>query len=137
MQCPFTQSRVPSNLDDILPFPLSYSHTQKKDKHRIKGKGRRCCFGTKLFKFLAILHQDDFEEQLEFNLFFKSSWCNSSYSSNRPGAKQHGSEYILSLKQQRGPLPSFLHLFFFHVQGSTCTLFCTVFLLYVCCPLFE
>ena len=31
-------------------------------------------------------YQEDFKEQDEFILFFKSSWCNSSYSSNRPSA---------------------------------------------------
>ena len=46
-------------------------------------------------------------------LFFKSSWCNSSYSSNHPSAKQlarQGIEQILSPKQQQRPLPCILSL---------------------------
>ena len=57
-----------------------------------------------------------FEEQDEFFLFFKSSWCNSSYSSNPSSAKQlarQGIEYIQSPKQQRRPLPFLLYLSFF------------------------
>ena len=37
--------------------------------------GRASCFA-----------QDDFEEQDEFIIFFKSSWCNSSFLSKHPGA---------------------------------------------------
>ena len=63
----------------------------KKDKYRRKGKCRRCCLGDRIDSIpchiLAILDYDDFEELNEFILFFKSSWCNSSYSSNRPITK--------------------------------------------------
>ena len=48
-------------------------------------------WGAEFINFLdalAILYMDEFEEQYEFILFFKSSWCNSSYSSNHPSAKQ-------------------------------------------------
>ena len=51
-------------------------------------------------------------------LFFKFSWCNSSYSSIRPCAKllaRQGIESILSPKQKRRPLPSLLSLSFFYV----------------------
>ena len=47
-------------------------------------------WGTEFIQFLvalAILHQDNFEEYDEFILFFKSTWCNSSYSSICPIAK--------------------------------------------------
>ena len=46
--------------------------------------------GTEFIKFLAvlaILSKDDFEELYEFLVFFKSSWCNSSYSSDPTSAK--------------------------------------------------
>ena len=43
-------------------------------------------WGTEFIQFLAaqvILHWDNFEEYDKFIIFFKSSLCNSSYSSNR------------------------------------------------------
>ena len=63
--------------------------------------------------FLSIL--------LQFILFFISSWGNSSFSSNRLGAKlqaRQRNESILSPKQQRRPLPSLLSLSFFYGTWS-------------------
>ena len=83
-----------------------------------KAKDVAAAWGTELIKFvtiLAILHFGEFEEQDEFILFFKSSWCNSSYSSKHPSAKQlawQEIESILSSKQQRRPLPFLRYLFF-------------------------
>ena len=63
-------------------------------------------WGTECIQFLAalaILYQDDFGNQDEFILFFKSSWCNSFYFSNLPSAPQlarQGIEYILSPQLQ-------------------------------------
>ena len=80
---------------------------QKKDKYRRKGLGRRCYLGDKIYPIPCCSYfelWDDFEEQEEFILFFKSSWGSSSYSSNRPITKQlaqHGIDEILSPKQQR------------------------------------
>ena len=60
---------------------------KKKDKDLEKERQRSSLLfgGQNVFNFLqrdaAILYQDDFEEQDEFILFFKSSWCNLSYSS--------------------------------------------------------
>ena len=68
-------------------------------------------WGTELFPFLealTILHQDDWKNTyIKIILFFHSSWCKSSYSSNCPGAKYlalKGMEAILFPKQQRRPL---------------------------------
>ena len=68
--------------------------------------------GTEFIQFLAvlsILHQEDFKENDEFILFFKSSWCNSSYSPNLVQNRQLGKEFIKFCppKQQRRPLPFF------------------------------
>ena len=73
---------------------------QKKDKDSREGKGRRCCLGYRIpYQFLialAILHRE------EFILFFISSWCNSSFSSNHPGAIQPFLQVILVKSSQRG-----------------------------------
>ena len=53
-------------------------HTQKKNKDRREDKGRCGCLVNSLPRQLCILHQD------EFIPFFISSWCNTSYSTNRP-----------------------------------------------------
>ena len=71
---------------EIRPHSPQPRLSQMKDKARREGKGRR------------IFHQDDLKKGtnnymlhivlVQFILFFISSWYNSSYSSNRPGAKQ-------------------------------------------------
>ena len=79
-------------------------------------------WGTEFIQFLAalaVLHWADFEKYDEFILFFKSSWCNSSFTSNPPSGQQlrvlpQGIEYILSPKQQRRPLAFLLSLSFFY-----------------------
>ena len=53
----------------------------------------------------------------KFILFFKSPLCHSSYSSNRPSAKeltQHGIITSLSPQQQPRPFPSLLYKSFFY-----------------------
>ena len=87
------QPSDPSNLCVIL---LSFQCvcyfsliSKKKDKYRGKGKGRRCSLGDRIYSITcraSYLRLDDFEEYDELILFFKSSWCNSPYSSKRPGA---------------------------------------------------
>ena len=47
---------------------------KKKDKYRRKGKGRRCCFGDRIYSFAchaSYFAYDDFEEQDEYILFFQ------------------------------------------------------------------
>ena len=64
----------------------------KKDKDRRKGKYRCCCLGNRIYStpchacYFAL--QDDFDEQDEFILFFKSFCCNTSYASHCHSAKQ-------------------------------------------------
>ena len=61
-------------------------YAQKKDNLRIEGKGRRCCMGDRIESIpcrAGYFAPGWFEEKDEFILFFKSSWCNSSYSSFR------------------------------------------------------
>ena len=61
---------------------------QKKDKYRRQGKGRRCCFGNrKLFNSLLrklFCTRMILKNTMNSSFFFKSSWCNSFYSSIRP-----------------------------------------------------
>ena len=62
-----------------------------RQRRRIKTEEKAKVVADEFVKFLAaraVLHQDYFEENDEFIFFFKSSWCNSSYSSKRPRAKQ-------------------------------------------------
>ena len=65
-------------------------------KYRRESRGHHCCLGGridpnslphKLFCNRMIWRKGWFEEKVEFVLFFKSSWCNSSYSPNLSGAK--------------------------------------------------
>ena len=65
-------------------------------KYRRESKGPHCCLGgridpnslpRKLFCNRMIWRKGWFEEKVEFVLFFKSSWCNSSYSPNLSDAK--------------------------------------------------
>ena len=83
---PWTVQLISSR--DILEVIRSHSgQQQKKDTDRSKGKGRCFCMGGRIFQFLAapaILSQDDFGEKDDFIIFFKSSQCNSYFSSNRP-----------------------------------------------------
>ena len=84
-----------------------------------EGKDFRCYLGDRLDSVPC--HQDERKNRMKSSLpivmvqiilFFQSSWCKSSYSSKRPGAKQlarHGIEAILSPKQQRRSLPSLLY----------------------------
>ena len=91
-----------------------YTSTQKKDEYRRLGKGRRCYLEARIDLIpcrTTILRQDEMKK-----------WMSSSYSSNRPSAKQlaqQGIESILAPKQ-RQPLPFLLFLsLFYTVQGVT------------------
>ena len=71
------------------------THLRRRIKTDAKANVVTCVWGTECIKFLAapfILYKDDFEESDEFILFFKSSCCNSSYSSNRPTVKTASAE---------------------------------------------
>ena len=83
----------------------------KKDKDRREGKGHTAAtWWTELIQFLsklAILHQYSIWRKrgihpilhivlVQFILFFTSSWCISSYSSNCPGAKKLARQGIKS-----------------------------------------
>ena len=58
-------------------------HAQKKDTDRRKGKGHHCCFWREeLIKFVAV--RAILKNGMNSSFSFKSSRCNSSYSSNRP-----------------------------------------------------
>ena len=67
-----------------------YADPQKKIKDRGKDKGRCFCLGERIYSIpcraVAILYQNDFEEQDEIILVFKSSRCNSCYFSIRLSA---------------------------------------------------
>ena len=68
-----------------------------------------------LFCFRTILRKG----RIHSTVFFISSWCISSYSSNQPGAKLlawQRNETILPLKQQRRPLPALLYLYFWWIS---------------------
>ena len=60
------------------PQPSKEWQTQKKDKDRRQGKGRRCCFGHGIASIpcraIAIFHKDDLKNRMHL-----------SYSPNRPG----------------------------------------------------
>ena len=123
--------------------PVTEAADGPRHRRRIKTEEKAeviaAVWGTDLIPFLAaltILHQDDLKKEVnssyssychgaihlhivlvQFILFFISSWCNSSYSSNHPGTKQlawQGIKSILSTKQQRRPLPSLLSLSLLH-----------------------
>ena len=66
--------------EDISATSKPYAYAQKKDKYRRKGKGRRFCVGGRIY---LIPSCDDFENRMNSSFYFKSSWCNSSYNSNR------------------------------------------------------
>ena len=64
----------------------------KQDTYRRQGKGRRCWLGDSIYAIPCLasyfaLYRTTFEEQDAFIFVFKSSCCNSSYSSNRSSAK--------------------------------------------------
>ena len=45
-------------------------------------------WGTEFLAALAIFHQVELKNRMICTLFFNSSWCQSDYSSTRPGANQ-------------------------------------------------
>ena len=75
-----------------LPSTWAKWHHHRRRIHtEEKAKVVAAVWGTGFIQFIAVLaalHYDDFEEYDELILFFKSCWCNSSYSSNCPCAKQ-------------------------------------------------
>ena len=73
----------------VIPHVPIVTMTQKRVKDRTKGNGCRFCLGDRIYSITfcsSFLY--NFEEQDESILFFKSSWCNSPYSSNRPNTQQ-------------------------------------------------
>ena len=82
-------------------------HTQqKKDTDRRAGKGRRCCFGYRIYSIpFRKFCNGQFEED-ELHQEVKKNRINLSISLNRPGAKileWQGIISFLSPKQQRQP----------------------------------
>ena len=96
---------------------------KKKDKDIRKGKSRRYCLGGRIYSIpcvLVIYPRTILKKRMNSSFSFKSSWCNSSYSSNHPSAKtaRAARNLINSApsphKQQRRPVPSHLSLSFFY-----------------------
>ena len=74
-------------------------------KTKREDKGRRCCLGDRIGSIpcrTRYLASGSFEEKDEFILFFRLSWCNSSYSSYHPGAIHHIPQTVLVKNSQHG-----------------------------------
>ena len=97
-QCEYTGKSNPRFRQNLKftnnTYNEAFTHTVLYSRRRInkeeKAKNVAAVWGTEFIQFLAALATEfctgRFEEQDEFILLFKSSWCNSSFSSNHPDA---------------------------------------------------
>ena len=120
---PFFKNHRKKELHNYHKFAVR--RAQKKEKDRIKGKGRRFCFGgqnlcnslpRQLFCTRTIL-----KNMTNSSFSFKSSWCNSSCYSKSSSAKQlqqHGKERNKFFPPKRSDdLCLFFCLYLYSIEG--------------------